>query len=228
MNLGCGFLLQRVHDALLQTSVGRALIDLNSIRLVLNARIPVLKFSTASWGIKFDVTANALTGDVSSSLVKMWVNRYHPVLEPTTLILKRWLVDRSFDEVYKGGLGGYSLINMIVAILQQNPDLQRSENALGRILYEFFHVFGSTFDYDRLMISVKGGRGICLRGGGPFAPPFRPRFPGYYYETQAVTVAIEDPADPSGMNNVSKGTFRMGEVCDFPFLLNEADVVCFA
>ncbi|KAJ3214625.1 hypothetical protein HDU67_001433 [Dinochytrium kinnereticum] len=236
--VGCEYILQRVHDALIQTSVGRKLADKASIRLVLNARIPVLRFTTVNWGIKIDITANAVTGGISSSLVKLWVKRYHPVLEPATLILKRWLVDRSFDEVYTGGLGGYSLskfnefilihkfkfnpflrpltpqkVNMIVAILQQNPDIQSSDHALGRALYEFFLVYGSTFDYDRLMVSVRGGRGICLRGGGPFAQTFRPRFGGYYYDAgQSLSIAIEDPADANRANNVSKGTFRMHDI----------------
>lgn len=99
---------------------------------------------------------------------------------------------------------------MIVSILQLYPRLLSSPHSLGLSLHCFLRTYGTTFDYNKHMICVADGKGIAKR------PTFQPA--GCYkiengnFTTIGASLVIEDPADPSGGNNVSAGTFRMEEV----------------
>ncbi|KAJ3096838.1 hypothetical protein HDU97_005488 [Phlyctochytrium planicorne] len=60
------------------------------------------------------------------------------------------------------------------------------------------------------MVAVRDGFGFALRTGAPFL--HRPRFNAYYFEANQLSLAVDDPADETRSNNVSKGTFRMDEI----------------
>jgi hypothetical protein len=54
------------------------------------------------------------------------------------------IAEREFDQVFTGGLGGYSLINMIISLFQTHPHLVQNGN-LGVAFYAFFEFFGTQF-----------------------------------------------------------------------------------
>ncbi|KAI8800389.1 hypothetical protein BJ742DRAFT_780438 [Cladochytrium replicatum] len=171
--------------------------------LILQARVPVLKFKSCIGKLKVDISANNTSGESSSTLVRKWVTvDYSPHLRPLALIIKYWVQIKGFAEVYTGGLGGYSILNMLVSVIQHFPPNAISSHPLARILLAFFETFGVKFDYHRRAISVRLARHIDR-------PPEVYRM-GYGSRASDLRLYIEDPTDTS--NNVSKGTFRMEEI----------------
>ncbi|KAL2914998.1 Poly(A) polymerase [Polyrhizophydium stewartii] len=225
-------------------------IDPISINHISSARVPVLKFTTIRLlgSIRIDVVANQVSGRNSTSHMVAWFESL-PQLSPLTILLKLFLKQRHIDEVFTGGLGGYSLINMIVVVLKRailgfvspraadgsalgtgtrsrvaaaaqqqlpgnaSPPLALAAPSaaltgdtgfgLGRLLFEFFMVFGFAFNY--------ASQAICLRDGRLIAPKnssFATR--GAFFDASPDSLQIIDPADPT--NNIARGSFRMAAI----------------
>lgn len=121
-------------------------------------------------------------------------------------VVKYFLSQRSMNEVFTGGLGSYSVICLVVSFMQMHPKLRRSEmdarRNLGTLLLEFFELYGRSFNYDTVGISLRRGgsyfskqqRGWTKRGGNP--APF--------------LLSIEDPQNPD--NDISAGSYGLPKV----------------
>lgn len=118
------------------------------------------------------------------------------------LVVKAFLAQRSMNEVFTGGLGSYSVICLVISFLQMHPKLRRSEmdarRNLGTLLLEFFELYGRSFNYDAV--------GISLRRGGNY---FLKRSRGWLHQ-QPFLLAIEDPQDPD--NDIAKSSFGIRQV----------------
>ncbi|KAJ3124161.1 hypothetical protein HK098_001335 [Nowakowskiella sp. JEL0407] len=196
--------LTQVHAALLSLARNAPwnVCDKDTLDLLLHIRIPILKFKSRIGGLKVDVIANTTSGNLSSQTVIHWVTEYSPYLKPMVLLLKSWLNQREYDEVFTGGLGGYSVVNMMVSVMQRN-EWRSAETPMAKLLFWFLETYGLTFPYKTKGISVKRG---CL-----VDKPKEVYRIGYAASNDAgLRLFIEDPSDPT--NNVSKGTFRMESI----------------
>ncbi len=79
------------------------------VRFISRARVPIIKFRDAEFGIDIDISANQNDGHQSSEVVKRYLQQY-PLAKPLVLILRRWLNERDWDVVYHGGLGSYAVL----------------------------------------------------------------------------------------------------------------------
>lgn len=117
-------------------------------------------------------------------------------------MLKQFLLNRSLNEVYTGGLGSYGLILLCVSFFQMHPMIQSGlinpgEN-LGVLLVEFFELFGKCLNYEKVGISV-------LSNGSYFRKEDRK-----WMQPKAHLLSVEDPYDTS--NDVTKNSFSISIV----------------
>ncbi|KAJ3052080.1 Non-canonical poly(A) RNA polymerase papd5 [Rhizophlyctis rosea] len=212
------------------------LADLPSIKPIMTARVPVLKFRTTLGNVAVDVTANTKSGSVSTTLVKQWMDVYPETLKPLVILVKRWLAERKFDEVYTGGLGGYAVANMCLAVVLVERGKRRvqmlrqgsgagsvvggagaagaatqedeSETELGRLILEFFETYGMTLDYARKGVSVRIGRFVD-RPANVNRLRYAPIGASNGLDF-GMSLYVEDPADPS--NDVCRASYRVAEI----------------
>jgi DNA polymerase sigma len=64
-----------------------------------------------------------------------------------TLVLKNFMYSRSLNDPYTGGLGSYSIVLMVVALLQSTTLDKKHPHSLGRLLLEFLNFYGYQMDY---------------------------------------------------------------------------------
>lgn len=124
-------------------------------------------------------------------------------------VIKAFLSQRSMNEVFTGGLGSYSVICMVVSFMQMHPKLRRSEmNAqrnLGTLLIEFFELYGRSFNYADVGISLRRGGSYFLKSQRGWVKPG-----GNGRPSSQFLLSIEDPQSID--NDISSGSFGLPRV----------------
>ncbi|KAJ3028041.1 hypothetical protein HDV00_010695, partial [Rhizophlyctis rosea] len=126
-----------------------------------NARVPILKYTDGLTGFNVDVSINMESGVESAKIVKLFFEdpTIAEGLKPLLLILKQFLFQRNFNEVFTGGLGSYALLSMIACFLKLHPKLQsrqiRAKDNLGVLLLEFFELYGKGFNTGTVAVHVQ-------------------------------------------------------------------------
>ena len=71
-------------------------------------------------------------------------------LKPITLIIKKFLALQDLNEPFKGGLGSYGLVILILAFLNtfmpQGQMNMNHQSYLGRVLFKFLSFYGKEFN----------------------------------------------------------------------------------
>ena len=127
--------LKILKDALILNKIS----DNDNIKILDKASVPIIKILEIKTDIKIDISFNTLNGVKSAELIKKYIQEY-PCLRPLVMVLKQFLIQRDFNEVWTGGIGSYSLILMTVSFLQLHPRIDaRSMHTLnlGVLLIEF-------------------------------------------------------------------------------------------
>jgi DNA polymerase sigma len=115
--------------------------------------------------------------------------RMYPILEPLTLILKKFLAVRNLNQPFQGGLNSYGLIILIIAYLNQNFDENYGQDSMlskARALKGFLFYYGYQFDQNQFMIN--SDQQIVL------------------HQSYSSVLIIQDPLNPQ--NNIGKSTFN--------------------
>ena len=128
----------------------------DSVEVISSASVPIIRYNDKESGVKVDISFNNVTGLRTAQMIKRFKNQF-PVLPPLVSVLKQFLLVRDLSTVYTGGLSSYCLILMIVSFLQLHPRKITEDDNLGVLLLEFLHQFGHSFNYDRLVVSVRLG-----------------------------------------------------------------------
>ncbi|KAG8846400.1 hypothetical protein FRB91_000859 [Serendipita sp. 411] len=84
---------------------------------VIAARVPIIKFNSVHGGIPIDISINQTNGIKAITMIKKYLDRF-PALRSLILVVKAYLNQRGMNEVYKGGLGSYSIICLAISFLQ--------------------------------------------------------------------------------------------------------------
>ncbi|KAF3288283.1 hypothetical protein TWF970_005364 [Orbilia oligospora] len=171
---------------------------------ILSAKVPIIKYKDRLTGLSVDISFENPSGLIAIRTFNQW-RQVFPEMPKLALLLKQFLAIRGINEPFNGGLGSFSLICMIVSMLQLMPEASsgnwhEGENvALGRALMEFLDLYGSKFNTETT--------GIKVREPGYFKKSKRRDFfnPGKPY-----LLAIEDPNDPT--NNISKASYRILDI----------------
>jgi len=217
----------------------------DSIRITAHAAIPVLSFITAPeeaaselaeaeestrWPIRVDITLEGPhhrgphhTGLRSKAIVSWLLDEYEHA-RSVTLVLKQWLIERTYGTSHTGGLCSYGLLLMVVGFLQLYP-----ADSAATALVGVLNFYGRVFDPQLYGVSV--ARGALLHRKSPAAwPPAQARYvesgfcPGAS-EFDALShgsmltredahrfdpLWVEDPLNPA--NNVGRNCFRIRQI----------------
>jgi non-canonical poly(A) RNA polymerase PAPD5/7 len=129
----------------------------NDIECIVKARVPLVKFIESRTGLKVDVSFENTTGVRAIETFLNWKKKY-PVMPALVTLIKHFLAMRGLNEPVNGGIGGFSVICLVVSMLQMNPELQSQamspSHHLGDLLMEFLNLYGNRFDYHKNAISL--------------------------------------------------------------------------
>eukprot|EP00092_Neocalanus_flemingeri_P024375 GFUD01026431.1.p1 GENE.GFUD01026431.1~~GFUD01026431.1.p1 ORF type:complete len:357 (+),score=105.76 GFUD01026431.1:76-1146(+) len=169
------------------------------------ASVPIIKMVDKITGIKVDISFNLVSGLKSAQLVNMFKKQF-PSLPKLVSVLKQFLVSRDLACVYTGGLSSYCLTLMVVSFLQlhSRTDVDCSSANLGVLLLEFLQLYGRSFNYSSLAISVRKGGSYLDKQQLQLEPDITHRW------APAEGLAMEDPFQPG--RDIARGSHRVETV----------------
>ncbi|KAK3804632.1 MAG: hypothetical protein J3Q66DRAFT_362148 [Benniella sp.] len=152
-------------------------------------------------GIPVDISFNLTNGIDSGQVISTYINEI-PALRPLTMLVKYFLMIKNHNEVYKGGIGSYTTVIMILSFLQMHPQIQVGNidpmDNLGVLLIEFFELYGLCFNYTRV--------GLTVRDNGSY---FEKKDMPTNHRSELLLSCI-DPNDPT--NDTAKGSYSLQKI----------------
>lgn len=128
-----------------------------SIEVIAHARVPLVKFVDKLTGLKVDVSFDNLGGVDAIDTFMRWKEQY-PAMPILVTVIKHFLLMRGLNEPVNGGLGGFSVICLVVSMLQLMPQVQSRNlipgHHLGEMLLEFLSLYGQSFQFESVAISL--------------------------------------------------------------------------
>ena len=127
-----------------------------TIQTIAKAKVPLAKFVHSHTGLNVDISFDRTDGLNAINTLKQWKAQY-PIMEPLVLIIKHFLTMRGLNEPVNGGIGGFSIICLVVSMLQNLPDIQAGNmtmDRLGELLVAFFRYYGGEFDFGNVAIQL--------------------------------------------------------------------------
>lgn len=120
-----------------------------SLTIIAAARVPIIKFVEKHTQLRVDISFENATGTAANQTFSTWKERY-PAMLPVVALIKQFLSMRDLAEVHTGGLGGFSVICLIVCSIhflqvKKGPEFRPEEN-LDLVLMAFLHLYGRKFD----------------------------------------------------------------------------------
>ncbi|KAB2577179.1 PAP/25A-associated [Lasiodiplodia theobromae] len=187
--------LYRVSDILEREGISQP----GATEVVASARVPIIKIVDRTTGLKVDISFENSTGIAANKTFRGWKQAY-PAMPVIATLVKQFLAMRGLNEVFTGGLGGFSVICMVVSLLQNWPGRQSNnfvpEEHYGDVLLNFFDLFGNKFNIATTRIRLnphqfepKGPRDL---NGKPARPD---------------RLSIVDPNTPT--NDISSGSHNV-------------------
>ncbi|KAK5001191.1 hypothetical protein LTR66_000068 [Elasticomyces elasticus] len=132
------------------------ILDDGSEEIVYSAKVPIVKFIDKVTGLRVDVSFDNDTGIKANRTFKNWKTEF-PAMPVIATLIKQFLNMRALNEVFTGGLGGFSVICLVTSMMQHLPSLQagsmRSEQNYGDLLLNFLDLYGNKID--RLNVGIE-------------------------------------------------------------------------
>ncbi|KAI1503455.1 hypothetical protein F5X99DRAFT_375287 [Biscogniauxia marginata] len=129
----------------------------DDIDLITKAKVPLVKYTDQVTALKVDISLEKMDGHRAVQTFLDWKKRY-PAMPILVAIIKHFLLMRGLNEPVNGGIGGFSVICMVVNLLNQMPQVQsgsmKPEHHLNEILMEFFDYYGNHFQYKTVAIRM--------------------------------------------------------------------------
>ncbi|GAB7364570.1 hypothetical protein MBLNU230_g5377t1 [Neophaeotheca triangularis] len=120
-----------------------------TMAVVARAKVPLLKYVDRLTGIKVDISFENSSGLRTNETFAQWKQQY-PEMPVIVVLIKQLLAMRGRDEVFTGGLGGFSVICLVVSMLQHQPEVQAKSMKLdehyGELLIQFLDLYGNRID----------------------------------------------------------------------------------
>lgn len=136
-------------------------IPLHFPEVVPKAKVPLVKFIDHATHLKIDISFETKNGMEAVKTFKAWKADY-PAMPYLVTLIKQFLAMRGLNEPQFGGIGGFSVICLVVSLLQLQPEAQTrsrdSGNNLGKLLLTFLDFYGNHFRYDKVAISLNPPR----------------------------------------------------------------------
>lgn len=122
----------------------------HSLEIISKAKVPLVKFVDKLTGLKVDISFENDTGLVANKTFQDWKRKY-PSLPLLVTLVKHLLAMRGLNEPVNGGIGGFSVICLVVSLLQHMPQVASGtmvpEHHLGELLMEFLDLYGNRFNW---------------------------------------------------------------------------------
>jgi non-canonical poly(A) RNA polymerase PAPD5/7 len=166
----------------------------SNILCITKARVPIIKFVDRLTNIHVDISFENMSGVQAQATFQKWKAQY-PDLIYMVVLVKQFLVMRSYNEVHTGGIGGFSIICLIVSYFEHGP---KSDN-LGACFVGFLKYYGLDFDLRTQRIQMHPPAIVRKTSRGIDGRPERPD-----------GLSIQDPNLPE--NNISGGSHKAHEV----------------
>lgn len=164
------------------------------------SKVPLVKFTDKRTGIKVDISFENDSGFPALKTFEAWKQDY-PALPVIVSLVKQLLVMRGINEVFSGGIGGYTTICLVVHILQTMPELQSgamdATQHYGEVFMKFLDFYGNKIDIR--------SSGILMH------PPFhydKDKNPRVTQNPNRLTII--DPNNPD--NDISGGSHKIDTV----------------
>lgn len=129
----------------------------DTTEVIAKARVPLVKYVDRLTGLKVDVSFENISGISAIDTFLVWRKQY-PSMPILVTLIKQFLVMRGLNEPVNGGIGGFTVICLVVSMLQLMPQVQSRnmipEHHLGEILMEFFDLYGNRFNYEEVAIRL--------------------------------------------------------------------------
>lgn len=114
------------------------------------AKVPIIKFTDRKTCIKVDISFENDSGLRANGTFQDWKLQY-PDMPIIVVLIKQLLAMRDLNEVFTGGLGGFSIICLVVSMLQHMSeaewtDLDQSKQPYGELLLNFLDLYGNRFN----------------------------------------------------------------------------------
>lgn len=121
-----------------------------NIAVIAHAKVPIIKFKDRVTGLPVDISFENLGGVDAQANFRDWIHDYPDMVHLVALV-KQFLVMRELNEVNTGGLGGFSIICLVVSFLQNSP----KEENLAKAFINFLDFYGNKFDISRQRIIMR-------------------------------------------------------------------------
>ncbi|KAF2086669.1 hypothetical protein K490DRAFT_74267 [Saccharata proteae CBS 121410] len=132
-----------------------------SVEVISKAKVPIIKLVDDLTGLKVDISFDNDTGVRAIDTFKQW-KRDYPALPVIATLVKHFLAMRGLNEVFSGGLGGFSVICMVVSMIHHLPARLSNnvapEHHLGELLMNFLDLYGNKFNIAHTRISLNPQR----------------------------------------------------------------------
>ena len=176
--------------------VSAGLADAKEIKLLDKVTVPVIRFTELTTRVRIDISYNMHSGPEAANLIKKFIKNYPP-LSKLLVVIKQFLLQRDFNEVFSGGLSSYALTLLLVSFMQLHPRRMATDvdANLGVLLIEFFEIYGRLFNYKNT--------GIRVTDGGSY---FLKKHHQSYFDEHSLLIFIENPLDVKKV--VTRGAFH--------------------
>ncbi|KAL5606521.1 hypothetical protein BROUX41_002924 [Berkeleyomyces rouxiae] len=128
-----------------------------SIQMILNAKVPIVKYVDRQTNLRVDVSFENLGGVDAIATFKQWREEF-PVMPKLVTLIKNFMAIRALNEPVNGGIGGFSICCLVVSMLQLHAPIQdrsmSTDEHIGELLMEFFNLYGNNFDYTKVAIQM--------------------------------------------------------------------------
>lgn len=117
--------------------------------VIAKAKVPILKFVDEYTDLKVDISFENDSGLRAIDTFLDW-KRDFPEAPQLVVIIKQLLAMRGLNEVHSGGIGGFTIICLVVSMFQLMPMEQSKSGSthgrLGELLLNFLDLYGNKFD----------------------------------------------------------------------------------
>ena len=110
--------LKKLEDALRRAGHSDWSLHQGGLTLILNAKVPLLKFVERESGLHFDLCANSTNGVENSTYIRERLVKY-PAMRPLLIALKCVLQQHGLHDTFTGGIGSYLLFLMALRVIER-------------------------------------------------------------------------------------------------------------
>lgn len=176
----------------------------DGVVVIWKAKVPIIKYTDKLTGIRVDISFENDSGLMANKTFQEWKQQY-PAMPVIVILIKQMLAMRGLNEVFHGGIGGFTVISLVVSMMQLMPEIQTMNVTpglyYGDLLLNFLELYGKKFDVR--------ATGISLQPPGYFD---KTKNPNICKRQNPRTLTIIDPNNSS--NDISGGSRNIEDVLD--------------